>query len=247
MPSAAAERTTSPACRRCSRSWSATGRVAVGRRHRLDLAALSAAGAGGFAATHGTITGTVFFSDGESHAQNVNVIARRVDNAGGVNESRTIAGVQRLRAPVPHLQQQPDQQADALRLQRRHRQSRPTSASMRSRAARQLHDRGREHRSGNSRRLQPRRLNQIRCRARRRAPIGPIPVTAGATSSGNDLTLIGTDPALRPVRRTGPVSAGLRRCSRAWPRRRSSFARTPAAAAAGRRRRRSARASRPRP
>jgi hypothetical protein len=32
-----------------------------------------------FATTHGTITGTVFFSDGLSHAQFVNVIARRVD------------------------------------------------------------------------------------------------------------------------------------------------------------------------
>ncbi len=39
-----------------------------------------AAGASGFAATHGTITGRVFFSDGESHAQLVNVVARRVDN-----------------------------------------------------------------------------------------------------------------------------------------------------------------------
>lgn len=48
------------------------------------------AGAGGFAATHGTITGTVFFSDGESHAQLVNVIARQVDT--GLNQDRTTAG-----------------------------------------------------------------------------------------------------------------------------------------------------------
>lgn len=47
------------------------------------------AGAGGFAATHGTITGTVFFSDGESHAQLVNVIARQVDT--GANQDRTTA------------------------------------------------------------------------------------------------------------------------------------------------------------
>ncbi len=39
-----------------------------------------------FANTHGTITGTVFFSDGLSHAQFVNVIARRVDVGG--NEDR---------------------------------------------------------------------------------------------------------------------------------------------------------------
>lgn len=42
-----------------------------------------------FAGTHGTITGTVYFSDGESHAQFVNVIARRVDT--GSNEDRRIA------------------------------------------------------------------------------------------------------------------------------------------------------------
>jgi hypothetical protein len=52
-----------------------------------------APGGSGFAATHGTITGTVFFSDGESHAQLVNVVARRVDNgralaASGVSGNR---------------------------------------------------------------------------------------------------------------------------------------------------------------
>ncbi len=50
-----------------------------------------APGGGGFAATHGTITGVVFFSDGESHAQFVNVIARQVDAPGGANESLTTA------------------------------------------------------------------------------------------------------------------------------------------------------------
>jgi hypothetical protein len=42
-----------------------------------------------FAGTHGTITGIVYFSDGESHAQMVNVIARRVDS--GANQDRTHA------------------------------------------------------------------------------------------------------------------------------------------------------------
>lgn len=50
-----------------------------------------AGGGSGFAATHGTITGRVYFSDGESQAQLVNVIARRVDSAGGNDESRTTA------------------------------------------------------------------------------------------------------------------------------------------------------------
>jgi hypothetical protein len=48
-----------------------------------------AGGATTFAGTHGTITGVVFFSDGQSHAQFVNVIARRTDT--GNNEDRTTA------------------------------------------------------------------------------------------------------------------------------------------------------------
>jgi hypothetical protein len=46
-------------------------------------------GASAFNATHGRITGVVYFTDGESHAQLVNVIARRVD--AGANEDRRIA------------------------------------------------------------------------------------------------------------------------------------------------------------
>ncbi|MGH7176427.1 MAG: hypothetical protein ACREJC_03515, partial [Tepidisphaeraceae bacterium] len=46
-------------------------------------------GGSSFASTHGTISGTVFFSDGESHAQLVNVIARAVDT--GANQDRTTA------------------------------------------------------------------------------------------------------------------------------------------------------------
>jgi hypothetical protein len=44
-------------------------------------------GGGGFNATHGRISGVVYFSDGESHAQLVNVIARRVE-AGGNEDLR---------------------------------------------------------------------------------------------------------------------------------------------------------------
>lgn len=46
-------------------------------------------GATTFANTHGTISGIVFFSDGESHAQFVNVIARQLDTGG--NQDRTSA------------------------------------------------------------------------------------------------------------------------------------------------------------
>jgi len=63
-----------------------------------------AGGASGFAATHGTIRGIVYFSDGESHVQFANVIARRVDT--GDNEDRRIAvsnvAGYRFRACVPN-------------------------------------------------------------------------------------------------------------------------------------------------
>lgn len=46
-----------------------------------------------FSTSYGVITGTVFFSDGITHAQGVNVIARAVDNPGtaGQNEARRVA------------------------------------------------------------------------------------------------------------------------------------------------------------
>ncbi len=46
-------------------------------------------GGSSFANTHGTISGTIYFSDGQSHAQLVNVIARREDT--GQNQDRTMA------------------------------------------------------------------------------------------------------------------------------------------------------------
>ncbi|MGQ0383162.1 MAG: hypothetical protein ACT4UP_00545 [Gammaproteobacteria bacterium] len=44
---------------------------------------------GSFATTHGTLSGVVYFSDGQSHAQFVNVIARPLDT--GLNQDRTSA------------------------------------------------------------------------------------------------------------------------------------------------------------
>ena len=82
---------TATACRRCSRScW-------MGRRERCRrttsrwISRLYPETAGGqtFAGTHGTIRGVVYFSDGQSHLQFANVIARRVD--AGNNEDRRFA------------------------------------------------------------------------------------------------------------------------------------------------------------
>ena len=52
-----------------------------------------ATGAGGFDATFGTIEGTIFFSDGQTPAQGVNVIARQVEDGNPANgdESRRVA------------------------------------------------------------------------------------------------------------------------------------------------------------
>ena len=56
------------------------------------ISKLYPAAAAGLRGDARTITGTVFFSDGESHAQLVNVVARRVDNGGRrPDESRTTA------------------------------------------------------------------------------------------------------------------------------------------------------------
>ena len=82
--------------------------VSMGSLSTDDIAWISrlypASGPGGFAATHGTLRGIVYFSDGESHVQYANVIARRVDTGG--NEDRRIAvsnvAGYRFRACVPN-------------------------------------------------------------------------------------------------------------------------------------------------
>ena len=146
--------------------------LAIDRRRRLDLEALPGAGGGSFAATHGTITGTVFFSDGESHAQLVNVVARRVDNGGApANESRTTGRLRRLRQPVPRLQGNPinepsDQPTRAVRQRRRRRHRLLRNPA----AARQLHDRSRINRSRSSSRARASAATSAStCRAQRRA------------------------------------------------------------------------------
>ena len=65
-----------------------------------DIAWLSklypASGGSGFDATHGHLTGTIYFSDGESQVQGVNVIARPVDTGGTPEDESVTKGVSNL-------------------------------------------------------------------------------------------------------------------------------------------------------
>ncbi len=152
-----------------------------------------AAGGSGFAATHGSISGTVFFSDGESHAQGVNVVARRADNpaTAGVNESLTTAG------------------SNVSGYKFRYFNGNPINAASDDFGSQTPSDLGLfeiplppgiytiEFESidlqfeGGSSVGGPIRIDMPGLAP---APIGPINVTAGATSPGHDVMLIGTDP-----------------------------------------------------
>ena len=153
-----------------------------------------APGAGGFAATHGTVTGTVFFSDGESHAQLVNVVARLVDNPGtpGVNESRTTAGSNVSGYKFRFFAGNPIND--------------PTGQPFGSQAPGDIGLYEIPLPPGNYtievESIDPAFVEGSSVGGPRRipmpgtapAPSGPIAVAAGATASGNDVTLIGTDP-----------------------------------------------------
>ena len=146
-------------------------------------------GAGGFASTHGTITGTVFFSDGESHAQLVNVIARQVDT--GLNQDRTTAAsvVSGYRFRIFHgnpINAAPDSfgsEAPAL-IGLYEIPVPPGNYTIEVESI----DPGF---TGGSSVGGPIRIAMPGTAP---APIGPINVTAGAMASGNDIVLIGTDP-----------------------------------------------------
>jgi len=146
-------------------------------------------GGSSFANTHGTITGTVFFSDGESHAQLVNVIARQVNT--GANQDRRIASsvVSGYRFRVIH--------------------GNPINASGEpfGGVAPSLIGLYEISVPPGSYRVELESIDPafgdgtssvgpifIPMPGTAPAPIGPINVTAGGTSSGNDITLIGTEP-----------------------------------------------------
>ncbi len=154
-----------------------------------------AGGGGGFNATHGTITGTVYFSDGETHAQLVNVVARRVDVPGGADQSRTTAasGVSGNKFRIFHGNpiNQPD--PEPLGPFRSQDPSHiglyeiplPPGDYMIDVESIQP-----EFTAGSSVGGE----TVIEMPGSSPGPIGPITVAAGVTSSGNDVTLVGTPP-----------------------------------------------------
>lgn len=148
------------------------------------------AGAGGFASTHGTITGTVYFSDGESHAQLVNVIARQVDM--GLNQDRTTAAsvVSGYRFRIFHgnpiLNTPPDNTGGtAPSLIGLYEISVPPGSY--TVEVESINPGFTEGSSIGGPILIP-------MPGTAPAPIGPISVAAGSTTSGHDIVLIGTDP-----------------------------------------------------
>jgi hypothetical protein len=162
-----------------------------------------AGGGAGFAATHGTIRGTVFFSDGESHAQLVNVVARLVDNPGtaGVDESRTRAG------------------AGVSGYKFRFFNGNPINDAGDNSGTQTPSDIGLYEISlpPGSYTIEAENIDlqfidgssvggpfRIDMPGTAPAPSGPISIAAGATSSGNDVTLIGTDPRFDQFEGPGP-------------------------------------------
>jgi hypothetical protein len=161
-------------------------------------------GAGGFAATHGTITGTVYFSDGESQAQLVNVIARRVDT--GANEDRRIAASAvsgnrfRVCHPNPITNPTPDicppsgsENPNLIGLYEI-----PVPAGSYTVEVESI-----DPQFTDSSSVGPSDF-PIPMPGTAPAPLGPIPVSAGQTQSGNDVILIGTPPRFDQFEGPGP-------------------------------------------
>jgi hypothetical protein len=147
-------------------------------------------GAGGFGQTHGRISGRVLFSDGESQAQLVNVIARRVD-AGG-NEDRRIAAssVSGYRFGIVHgnpITGAPPSGFGSSNPGHIGLFEIPLPAGSYTIEVEGIHE---EFVDGSS--VGPGLI--IAMPGTAPAPSGPISVSAGEHESGHDVTLIGTDP-----------------------------------------------------
>ena len=153
-----------------------------------------AGGGGGFVATHGTISGTVFFSDGQSQVQLANVVARRVDTGGNEDRRLAVSVVSGYRFrfchpnsitnPTPEFC--PDSGSDTashiglFEI--------PVPAGSYTIEVESIDP---QFTLGSS--VGPANF-PIELPGTLPPPMGPITITAGETSSGNDVTLVGTPP-----------------------------------------------------
>jgi len=146
-------------------------------------------GGGSFANTHGTITGTVYFSDGQSHAQLVNVIARPVDT--GPNQDRTSAASSvsgyRFRFFHGNPINDPGSSFGGVAPSLIGLYEIPVPPGNYMVEVESIDPSFTEGSSVGG-------PIWIPMPGSAPAPIGPINVTAGGTASGNDLVLIGTQP-----------------------------------------------------
>ena len=201
---------------------------AVHRRHRLDLEALPGRRRQRLQhATHGTITGI-----GVLLGRRVARPARQRRRAprGQRRHARPTRAARPRPPAFPATRSRifsgnPINEPDDMPLgpfgsqkAARHRPLRDPAA------ARQLHDRGRDRSARTSPKARASAATTcIAMPGTAPAPLGPITVTAGQTSSGNDVTLIGTPPRFDAVR--GPVKNPLQNGWRA-PRDLSSSSRS---------------------
>jgi hypothetical protein len=151
-------------------------------------------GAGGFTATHGTISGRVYFSDGETQMQFANVVARQID-AGGDEDRRFAASVVsgfRFRACRPNPITNPPEEdcppagsedPDLIGFYEI-----PVPAGSYTIEVESI-DPG--FTAGSS--VGPSDF-PIAMPGTAPAPIGPVTIAAGATSPGHDITVLGTPP-----------------------------------------------------
>lgn len=146
-----------------------------------------------FVGTHGTITGTVFFFDGLSHAQFVNVIARRVNTGANEDRRRAVSVSSGFKALVfrgnPILDPTGPSSGSAL----------PGDIGLfeipvpAGSYTIEVEGIDASFTEGSSVGGWPYQT-PIAMPGTAPAPIGPIVVAAGTTVSGINVTLIGTDP-----------------------------------------------------
>jgi len=151
-------------------------------------------GGTGFAATHGTIRGRVYFSDGESQLQYANVVARRLDAGGAENRRFAVSVVSgyRFRACRPNPVTNPpasdcapagSEAPDDIGLYEI-----PVPAGTYTVEVESIDP---QFTAGSS--VGPSDF-PIALPGSAPAPLGPITVAAGATSSGHDIVIPGTPP-----------------------------------------------------